>query len=386
MAVWKSIRHVEVTPKIKSVIGMALAIAFHFAGYEFARSSILAMFTSKRTGFSSPSALSFATGCVAPFAFALLWLYTRILDTSGPRKVLRYSTLLSSAILFVGGLILSTINTYLEDDGESSSITSTTIYHQISKGTLWIMFVLQNAFVQILYTQHWSFLGSIQTSEEAAVRFAPIAGVGSIFSTIAACLVSPLVECIGLTGLLYCAALGIGISAVCADWAYNFSEKHGFEPKGGGDAKGNSKTSPSTVHSESFISRARILFRRVPILGAICVEELSYHGLSSVVNFLFMAQAKLSILDDKSRASWTGYSYAIINGASGMMQFLVLPLAVKYIDPKHIFMINPAVMLVCTILLLGQIASPIYMTTATLVVLKTMEYSLRGLAHELVRF
>jgi len=280
--------------------------------------------------------------------------------------------------------MLSTINTYLEDDGESSNVTSTTIYHQISKGTLWIMFVLQNAFVQLLYTQHWSFLGSIQTSEEAAVRFAPIAGVGSIISTIAACLVSPLVERIGLTGLLYCAALGLAISAVCADWAYNLSEKHGFEPTGKDDAKGNSTNSSSEAHSASFISRARILFRRVPILGAICVEELSYHGLSSVVNFLFMAQAKLSIVDDKSRAGWTGYSYAMINGASGVMQFLVIPLAVKYIDPKHIFMINPTVMLVCTLLLLKRIASPIYVTTATLVVLKTMEYSLRGLAHELL--
>jgi hypothetical protein len=51
----------------------------------------------------------------------------------------------------------------------------------------------------LLYTQHWSFLGSICPQ----VWFAPTAGLGSVASTLAALAVSPLVDRVGLTGLMF---------------------------------------------------------------------------------------------------------------------------------------------------------------------------------------
>lgn len=54
-----------------------------------------------------------------------------------------------------------------------------------SRALVFLLFVYQNSSVQLLYTQHWSFLGSVLTEQEGAVWFAPIAGLGSVSSTLA---------------------------------------------------------------------------------------------------------------------------------------------------------------------------------------------------------
>lgn len=45
---------------------MTMASAMHFAGYEFARASTMALFV--------PSNMSLALGCVSPVSVALLWV------------------------------------------------------------------------------------------------------------------------------------------------------------------------------------------------------------------------------------------------------------------------------------------------------------------------
>ena len=46
----------------------------HFAGYEFARCGIMALFTSDRTGFTQTSMVTLATALVSPFSLAVLWV------------------------------------------------------------------------------------------------------------------------------------------------------------------------------------------------------------------------------------------------------------------------------------------------------------------------
>ena len=59
----KSFLHLPFSPRAMSCMYMAVAMALHFGGYEFARSGALALFTSSNTGFSHPAAYPFGT-CV----------------------------------------------------------------------------------------------------------------------------------------------------------------------------------------------------------------------------------------------------------------------------------------------------------------------------------
>jgi hypothetical protein len=147
----------------------------------------------------------------------VLQVYTRTLDRSGPRSSLFTTTSLYALLLFAGGITLAWVGDYVEDYP---------IYHCLSQVISSFIFIAENGLVQLLYSQHWSFMGSVQSKEESAVWFAPIAGLGSIASTLAGMIVSPLVSLLGgLPHLLVVASLFLLACAFCSDQAYQIAEK-----------------------------------------------------------------------------------------------------------------------------------------------------------------
>lgn len=88
-----------------------------------------------------------------------------------------------------------------------------------------VTFIVENAFVQLLYSQHSSFLSSIQSKDQGAVWFAPISGLGSIASTLASAFTPLLVLAFGLPYLLVVASLLLLCSAWCSDKAYEIAEQ-----------------------------------------------------------------------------------------------------------------------------------------------------------------
>ena len=65
-------------------------------------------------------------------------------------------------------------------------------------------------------------------------------------------------------------------------------------------------TSASREDGKNIIKNARLLFKSVPVLGALFSEVLISQCLSSLINFLFVIQVKDMIVDDKQRAGWMG--------------------------------------------------------------------------------
>lgn len=243
------------------------------------------------------------------------------------------------------------LDNYLEASAISKSAsTAASEFHVdahiiCSQTLLFLLFVFQNAYVQLLYNQHWAFISSILTPDEGSTFFAPIAGLGSIGSTVAAGLVSTLIQKIGLIGLLHAAGASYIFSAALSDAAFRCARRGGFEPVGGdgGEKRNNSlikskksassppppptaasaaKTNRSRADSESASSfcntkgknniflQAYILFKRVPVLGALFVEVILSQCLSSLVNFIYLFTLKSTITDDSLRAGWSGNFYA----------------------------------------------------------------------------
>ena len=348
----------------RAISYMSSASALHFAGYELVRSATIALFTSRQSGFSSPAAMPAATGLVSPFSILLLWWYTGVVETMGPKVAIRKSTMLFSSLCLVGGIIFAILD------------TSSNKHLRVSQTMATFLFVSQNALVQLLFTQHWAFLGSIPTNNKS--WFAPIAGIGSLSSTLAASSVGMLAKILDLWGLLVAAAFVIGFSGICAEQAYRIAEQHDFSP-----TLQQPETTPGKSNEKiNRLRHARELFQRVPVLGALCSEVLVCQCLSSIVSFLFILQVKESIPNDQQRASWTGNCYAWINGVSGILQFAVIPWSVQYVDPRTLWPVMPATMLVFSA---AMSYSPSLLTIAgAFFTMKTLEYSLRGVANELV--
>lgn len=324
----------------------------------------MALFTSDRLGFGRSddnnsatgasgggvlSALPMAVGCVSPFSIGMLWFYGKTLHSGGPCYALRIHTWICAAMQIISGWILILLDNYLNmtsstTTDEAATTSSPGFYvnaHLCSQSLLFLLFVFQNAYVQLLYNQHWAFLSSILTPDEGSTFFAPIAGLGSIGSTVAAGLVSVLIRKIGLIGLLYAAGASYIVSATLADWAFGLARRGGFEPIGGGGGDGIEKGKQSTATSTStttsatttnrseansecapisycnnnkgknnIFQQAYLLFQRVPVLGALFIEVIVSQCLSSLVNFIYLFTLKSTITDDALRAGWSGNFYA----------------------------------------------------------------------------
>ena len=204
-------------PRAMSCIYMAIAMAFHFGGYEFARSGALALFTSSKTGFSHPAAYPFAIGLVTPASFTLLYWYGLLLKAKGPRFALKTTSALSVSILTIGCITLGTL--FKMNTGTTSGIIG--IASRIVVGCL---FVFQNSYAHLLYTQQWSFLGSVMTPSEGTKYFSAIAGLSSLICTGAATIVHTLASTVGLLGLIAGTCITLTLSLLCADHAYALSE------------------------------------------------------------------------------------------------------------------------------------------------------------------
>jgi hypothetical protein len=84
---------------------------------------------------------------------------------------------------------------------------------------------------------------------------------------------------------------------------FPFAFQNGFSP--GRRIKESSHNS-SSGDKLSLWTRATALFRRVPILGALCGEVLICQCLSSLLSFMFMMCYKETLQADEERASYIG--------------------------------------------------------------------------------
>jgi hypothetical protein len=193
---------------------MAAAMACHFGGYEFLRSGALALFTSSgNAGFSHPSAYPFAMALVTPVSLSMLYAYGLVLKAHGPRQALKTTKLVSIAILTSLTIGLKVLE------------SSTAISPMLSKFLVGSLFVFQNSYAHLLYSQQWSFLGSVMTPSEGTQWFSAIAGLSSLVCTMTATLVSKLASAVGLLGLVAGTALTLTASLVLADHAYRLGEE-----------------------------------------------------------------------------------------------------------------------------------------------------------------
>jgi ATP/ADP translocase len=387
---------------------MASAMAIHFFGYEFARGSNMALFTSETLGFGTASGSYYplAMTSVSPVSMALLLIYGRQLDTKGPRRALRDTTILCISMLTLSGLAVAAMQ-YNKRWASIKCLSWT-----LSQLVVWISFIFQNSYAQLMYAQQWSFLGSIFTPTEAGKYYSYIAGMSSISSMIAGGSVSMVVNRIGLPGLLGIAATSLSCTCLLADWAYSLSEKYGFGPEierqrsiirkketnvvttQSLPSDGNKHQQQHTQTNNSLLDIARngiSLIRRVPTLGALFLEALTFESLATILSMSLVTQLKDAVPNDDNRAAWTGTFYSTVNGLSMVFQFLIMPTLSKHTEPRTLWRLMPILPLLCAFVqylpktLFPQQSSTLalYLVAISFLTAKTLGYSLRGILAEM---
>jgi ATP/ADP translocase len=299
-------------------------------------------------------------------------------------------------LLASSAVILSILETLMDHgSNQDDDLHRLWFWRRLAQATIFSLNVAQSSFVQLLYTQHWSFIGSVSKEwQGATVWFAPIAGLGSIASTLAALAVQPVVREFGLMGSLGASSLFLLASSCAAGVAYHIAMKHRFEPNTTRDqiTKNYGTGQRLENHSGSLVNTSLRLFARVPVLANLCTEVLACQGVSSIMNFLFLLKVKECIPDDQLRASWTSTWYARINFFSGVLQFGVLPLLMKQWrtrskndNQRKVWLLMPLSMMACATLMTYQTEGlSLLLVTVSFALYKTLEYSVRSVAVEMV--
>uniref|UniRef100_A0A7S1BRZ9 ADP,ATP carrier protein n=1 Tax=Corethron hystrix TaxID=216773 RepID=A0A7S1BRZ9_9STRA len=414
--------------RMLSVCLMALSMALHYLGYEFARSATVALFTASPVppspGGSTPSlpgfgkssaAIGAAMAAVCPTAAILLAWYGRVLDFYGPRGALRVTGTSCAAALALGGAAVHAM---------AGTTKFLTLRPRATRAFLFALFVFRESYVQLLGTQHWSFMGSVLKPEEGRKFFAPIAGASSVAAAVGGTFTRGLVGGVGLGGLLVCAAVTGGGSVLAADAAYRLAEHGGFDPR---EEKAKSKGCKEHTQKGAWGSATSLLFKRVPVLGALYRETLACQSLSSVLNVMFFRRLTESVPNDGERAGWTGKVsifihnmmlllslmmnlimcvcaallnvsyccsitkkyctskfYASINVVSCVLQFGILPAVMKYVDPAMMWRAMPTVMMTFATAMCVSKDPSLHLVGASFLVMKSLEYSIRGVVNEMV--
>jgi hypothetical protein len=372
-----SIMSLSITPEGKSVLCMATGMAFHYLGYSLARSITVALFTSSSTGYAgTPGAFPFAMAFVSPVAFLLLMGYGRVLEVHGPKGALKRTTLFCASIISLASAAIAIF--------DKTDITLFGI--PAMKYITGPLFVFRESYVQLLTSQYWSFMASVLSPNQSAKWFAPISGLTSISSAMGGMAVSKLVEKVKLHGALFCTAISLVLSIFATDMAYSIAEKNGFDPATENQApKRNSKKQVvKDAHMGGIFEKIRILFARVPVLFALFREILASQGLATLLNVCFVSSLGATITDDTARAGWVGNFYALINIISMALQFGVLPLLMQVVEPRALWRCIPLISLLFTSFQALKTAPTLYIVSASLLVMKVLEYSVRRMLDEMI--
>mmetsp|Transcript_2435 Transcript_2435/g.4552 ORF Transcript_2435/g.4552 Transcript_2435/m.4552 type:complete len:376 (-) Transcript_2435:42-1169(-) len=266
----------------------------------------------------------------------------------------------------------------------------------VAKYVVGALFIFRESYVQLITSQHRSFISSVLTPNQSSKWFAPISGLTSVTNAFLAMGVGKLSAVWGLHGVLAVAAVVLGCSVVFAEMAYSIADKNGFNPADEHYRKqkaNNSTTKNNTNNNEeSLITKARDVFARVPTLWALFCEILACQGLSTVLNVLTVTKVSEVIPDDTERADWMGKFFASVNILSCVLQFGILPATSSFTEPSMLWKGMPMVMLVMTCLLAfpklsggsGNGDLTLNMVASAFLVMKTMEFSVRRMLDEMV--
>ncbi|MCY3740206.1 MAG: Npt1/Npt2 family nucleotide transporter [Candidatus Poribacteria bacterium] len=325
---------------IYAAIAISSAAAFVLFGYEFIRSVSSSLFI------DAYGAENLSRGMVAipPSMIVMLYCYGRLLSRQGASRALAITSLFSAILILA-------------------------CYAALVRGMHFaaaVIYVFREAYIVIVIEQFWSFVNSVLTTEQAKRINGPFCAVASMGSFAGGKLVSRWAEVLGSETLLLFTAASLVPTAVFGVIAYRF----GGEPK------------PSEEEAGGKLGHLGIgtLFRSRYLLF-IGILILSTQVVSTVLDLRFNGLAETQIPDKDMRTAFFGDVYGNLGLIAGILQLVVVPLALRFVALRIIHVSVPVVHLVSSLVL--TISPSLRSGTAAYMIFKALDYSIFRAAKEL---
>ena len=325
---------------IYAAIAISSAAAFLLFGYEFIRSVSTSLFIEAYRAENLPRGMV----AIPPSMIVMLYCYGRLLSWQGATRSLAITSLFSAL------LILGCYAALVREMHFAAAI----------------IYVFREAYIVIVIEQFWSFVNSVLTTEQAKRINGPFCAVASMGSFAGGMLVNRWAEALGSETLLLFTAASLVPAAVFGVIAY----KLGGEPK------------PSEEEADGKLGHlgARTLFRSRYLLF-IGILILSTQIVSTVLDLRFNGLAESELPDKDARTAFFGAVYGNLGLIAGILQLVVVPLALRFVALRVIHLWVPLVHLVSSLVL--TLSPSLRSGTAAYMIFKALDYSVFRAAKEL---
>ena len=325
---------------IYAAFAIGSAASFVLFGYEFIRSVSSSLFIEAYGAENLPRGMI----AIPPSMIVMLYCYGRLLSWQGAARALAITSLFS-AILILG------------------------CYAALVRGmdlAAAVIYVFREAYIVIIIEQFWSFVNSVLTTEQAKRINGPFCAVASIGSYVGGMLVNRWAVALGSEALLLFTAASLVPTAVFGIIAY----KLGGEPK------------PSEEEAGGRLGHlgVKILFSSRYLLF-IGVLILSTQVVSTVLDLRFNGLAESELADKDMRTAFYGSVYGNLGLIAGILQLVVVPLALRFVALRYIHLGIPLVHFVSSLVL--TISPTLRSGTAAYMIFKALDYSVFRAAKEL---
>lgn len=328
------------THPVAGALMMGLAASFLLGGYELVRSVSVSLFIDTYGAQRLPIVMA-----LSPIGlFVMLWGYGKLLSAVGTKRTLMMTSVIAGLGIFV---------CYL------GALANWPI-------VLGVLYVLREAYIVLIIEQYWSFINSTLNSKQAEKFNGPICGIASVGAICGGLLVGYLAQRVGSETLLIFAALSLLPAAGFSWWAYCL----GGEPKGQDDS-----TAQHRVLGLDLFRQNRTLLYLALLVGVT-------QAVSTALDLRFSGLLELAKPVKDERTAFMGNFYALLNGAAFFCQFILAPLALRFLSLRWVHLLIPAIHLItCSILLV----TPTLMTGAVAYLLfKVLDYSVFRAGKELL--
>ena len=325
---------------IFAAISISSAACFVLFGYEFIRSVSSSLFIDAYGAENLPRGMV----AVPPSMLVMLYGYGRLLSWQGATRALAVTSLFS-AILILG------------------------CYVALSRGVHFaaaVIYVFREAYIVIVIEQFWSFVNSVLTTEQAKRINGPFCAVASMGSFLGGMLVSRWATVLGSEALLLFTVASLVPTAVFGVIAYKF----GGEPEPSAEEVGGRL---GHVGVKTFFRSRYLIFIGVLIISTQVV--------STVLDLRFNGLVESEIPDKDMRTAFFGGVYGSLGLAAGILQLVVVPLALRFVALRYLHLGIPIVHFVSSLVL--TISPSLRTGTAAYTIFKALDYSIFRAGKEL---
>lgn len=316
-----------------AALAISGAASFLLCGYEFIRAVSTSLFIEAYGAVNLPWVM-FA---VPPSTFLLLYIFGRILSKVGANRALLLTSLLSAGL--IGGSYILLLR--------GVALAAAVIY------------VFREAYIVLIIEQYWSLANSALSSDQARQVNGPFCGIASLGAIAGGLLVRQLAVPLGSESLLLFAAGSLLPAAVCSGVAYALAG----EPK------------PSTEEAGGKKGHIGIaLFFRSRYLVLIGLLILTTQTVSTVLDLRFNGLVEIEKANADERTAFYGSFYAGLSTVALLLQFLAVPLVLRFLPLRTVHLGIPVVhLLACTIL---TIKPSLWSGLIAFLLFKALDYSI----------